>query len=154
MQPDNGVGDEGAQLPGRFEIVPVDLGEGEFLAAERFEDGVVLLDPRLELGRENLGLEQVDQPQAGPRRLVAVGWADAALGRADFLAPLAQFALLVDPPVVGEDEMGRLADEQAPGQPDAPLFQALDFGDERDRIDDDAVGDDTLFSGPQDAGGG
>ena len=55
--------------------------------------------------------------------------------------------------VVGQHEVRRLADEEAAGQLDAALFEALDFADECDRVDDDAVGDDALFPCAQDAGG-
>jgi hypothetical protein len=105
----------------------LDFLERKRLAAERFEDGVVFLDAALELGGENLGLHQVDQAQAGAGGLVAVGGADAALGGADLVAALAQFALLVERAVIGQDEVRRFADEQAAGELDAALFEALDF---------------------------
>ena len=49
--------------------------------------------------------------------------------------------------------MGGLADEQAVGELDVALFEALDFLDESEWVDDDAVGDDALFPRAQDAGG-
>ncbi len=107
----------------------------------------------LSLAEKFFGLHEIDHAQAGARGLVAVGGADAALGRADLVAALAQFAGFVEGAMVGQDEVGRFADEQAAGQLDAALFEAFDFADQRDRIDDDAVGDDAFFSRAQDAGG-
>ena len=127
MQPHHRVGDERGELLARFKVRFFHFAEGERLAAERFEDGVVFLDAGLELGREILGPDEVDDAQAGAGGLVSIRRADAALGGADFVAALAQLALFVEQTVVGEDEVGRLTDEQAPGELDAALFQALDF---------------------------
>ena len=153
VQPDDGVGEVGAELARGLEVGLVDLGEAERLAAERLEDGVVFLDAGLELDGKFLGLGEVDEAQAGAGGLVAVGGADAALGGADLVAALAQLARLVEGAVVGQHEVGGFADEEAAGELDAAFFQALDFLDQRDGVDDDAVGDDAFLARAQDAGG-
>ena len=153
VQPDDGVGDVGGELAARFEIGLFDFLEGDLRAAERFEDRVVFLDAALELDREILRTDEIDHAQAGAGGLVAVGRADAALGRADLVAALAVFARFVERAVIGQNEMRRLADEQASGELDAALFEAFDFLDQRDGVDDDAVGDDAFFPGAQNAGG-
>ncbi len=49
--------------------------------------------------------------------------------------------------------MRAIADEQVLPDLDPDFAQALDFADERDRIDHDAVADDADFAPPQNAGG-
>ena len=98
------------------------------------------------------GLHQVGHAQTGARGFVAVGRADAALGRADFRLALAQLALFIERAVIGQDEVRAVADQQVLSDPDAELAQAIDFADERDRVDDDAVADDADLAAPQNAG--
>ncbi len=64
----------------------------------------------------------------------------------------AQLALFIEHAVIGQDEMGAIADEQILADGDAHLPQALDLADERDRIDDDAVADHTNLAAAQNAG--
>ena len=66
----------------------------------------------LSLTEKTAGCIRSDHPQTGPRRLVAVGGTDAAFGRADLLLTLAQFAVLVDQPVIRENQVRAIADEQ------------------------------------------
>ena len=47
--------------------------------------------------------------------------------------------------VIGQHEVRGLADEEPAGELDAALLQALDFLHQRDRVDDDAVGDDAFL---------
>ena len=123
------------------------------LRAERLQDAVVLLDLGLQFFGEKLGLHQVAHAQAGARGFVAVGRADAALGRADFVFALAQLALFIELAVIRQDEVRAVADQQVLGRYlISELAQAVDFADERDRIDDDAVADHADLSAPQNAG--
>ena len=74
--------------------------------------GVLLLQHHVELLAEDLGVEEVLDPQAHPRGLVGVGRADAPLGGAQLV--LAQVALgqPVELVVVGHDQVGVAADQQ------------------------------------------
>ena len=54
--------------------------------------------------------------------------------------------------MIGQDEMRAIADEQILADLDSDLAQTFDLGDERDRIDDDAVADHANLSAPQNAG--
>ena len=101
----------------------------------------------LSFSGEYLGLHQIDHAQAGARRLVAVGGADAALGGADLVAALAHFALLVERAVIGQDEVRAVADQQVLADLDAALLASPRFPrTSATGIDDDAVGDDALLS--------
>ena len=99
----------------------------------------------LQLFREQNRLHQIGDAQSGARGLVAVGRTDAALGRADFRPPFAQFALFVEHAVIRQDQMRAIADEQILADLDAELAQAFDLAHERNRIDHDAVADHATF---------
>ncbi len=123
------------------------------MGSERPQDLVGLAHPRLEFGGKNFRLHQVGHPQPGPRRFVAVRGADAALGRAELLLALGEFAAFVETRVVRHYQMRAIADEQVFLDGDAERAQAVDLLDERNRIDDDAVADHADLAGPQDARG-
>ena len=55
--------------------------------------------------------------------------------------------------MVREHHVGGVADMQAAGGIDAGLFQAIDFLQQADGVDDDAVADDTGGAFTKDAGG-
>ena len=100
------------------------------------------------------GIDQIDHAQAGARGFVAVGRADAALGGADFVFALENFALLIEFAVIRETRDGAVSlMNRLPFDLDAELAQALDFLDQADRVDDDAIADDAHFLRAQDAGG-
>ncbi len=153
MEPDDGVGDVRGELPSRCQVGLIDFAKRKRRAAEGFEDGVVFLDAVLQLRREYFRTHKIDHAQAGAGGLVAVGRADAALGGADLVAALAQFARFVEGAMVGQHKVGRFADEEAAGQLDAPFFEPFDFRDQGDRINDHAVGDDAFFPRAKNAGG-
>ena len=119
------------------------------LRAERLEDAVILADFRLQLFRKQHRLHQIRHPQAGARGLVAVGRADAALGRADLRVAFPQLALFIERAVIGQNEVGAITDQQILPDLDLELAQPFDLGDERDRIDHDAVADHADFAAPQ-----
>ncbi len=103
-------------------------------------------------GKQNR-LHQIGDAQAGARGLVAVGRPDAAFGRADFGTTFAQLALLVDRAMVGQNQMGAIADEQISiVDLDRGPAQCVHFGNERNGINHDAVADDADFSTAQNAG--
>src|SRR6185436_2565027 len=141
------------QIIARRAVFIVNLFERQRLRTEGFQDFVVLLDLELELLLKALRMNQVDHPQAGARRLVAVGRADAALGGADFVFALENFALLVQLAVIREDDVRRFTEKQIPVHLDLQLPQAFDFLDQIHRVHHDAVADDALLALAQDAGG-
>ena len=97
---------------------------------------------------------EIHEADRAPPRLVLVGRADAALGGADLGAGAAAFAQRVELAVEREDERGVLGDPQVLAADREPLLrEALDLGDERMRIEHDAVADDAELAGPHDAGG-
>ena len=153
VQVDDSVGDKGSQSLAGGEKILVHLGEGNRPGAERFQDAVIFphLDPEF-LG-EQFRLHQVGHAQAGARGFIAIGGADAALGRADFGVAFAQLALFVERAMVGQDEMRAVADEQILADLDPDFAQPIDFADERDWVDDDAVADDADLAAAQNAGG-
>ena len=152
MQIDDGVGDERPQFFAGREKIRVHFREGDRSGAERLQDAVVLLHLGPQFFGEQFGLHQIGHAQAGARGFVAVGGTDAALGRADFGVSLAQLALFIERAVVRQDEVRAIADQQIPADRDADLAKAVDFADERDRVDDDAVADDADLAAPQNAG--
>ena len=105
------------------------------------QDGVLLLERHVELLAEDLGVEEVLDPEADPGRLVGVGRADAALGRPQGV--LAQEALghPVELLVVRHDQVGVAAHHQAAGV-DALGGQAVELVEQHGRVDHHAVADD------------
>ena len=99
------------------------------------------------------GINQIVHAQADARRLVAVSRADAALGGADFVFALEQFARAVQFAVIRKHDVRRLAQHEILRRDlDADFLQPLDFADEADRVHDDAVADDAQFLRAQNAG--
>ena len=92
------------------------------------------------------GCIKSDIAQTGARGFVAVGRADAALGRSNFGPAFAQLALFVEQAVIRQNEMRAVADEQIFADCDVHFPQAFDLGDERERIDNDAVADHADFA--------
>ncbi len=105
------------------------------------QDGVLLLEGDVELLAEDLGVEEVLHAQADAGRLVGVGGADAALGRAQRV--LAQEALghPVQLLVVRHDQV-RVAAHDQPAGVDAPGGEAVELVEQHGRVDHDAVADD------------
>ena len=98
-------------------------------------------------------VNQIVHAQADARRLVAIGRADATLGRADFVFALEHLALRVQFAVIRKNDVRRLAqDEILRADLDADFFQSLNFLDEADRVNDHAIADDAQFALAQDAG--
>ncbi len=151
MEPDHRIGEVGLEELRRLLVFGDHLLRHQRLGAEGLEGDVVHLDPLLEPLAEIIGLEGVAEPDADPRRLVAVGGTDAPLGRPDLA--LAALAALVDAAVVGEDQMGGLAQEEAALGLDPPAVQPLDLLDQRRHVDDHAVADHAGLPRPEDAGG-
>ena len=127
--------------PAHVEVLVGDLARVQRQLVEDLgQDRVLLLGQHLELGPEDLRVEQVLDPQADPRRLVGVGGADAALGGAELAAAEAALGEPVDLLVVREDQVGVAADLQA-RRVDAPAQEHVHLGDEHAGVDHHAVAD-------------
>ena len=127
--------------------------ERDGLGAKGAEDGVVLAQAVFEFFAEGFAVEQIADAEAGAGGFVAVGGADSAFGGADFVFAFAEFAGFVDGAVPGHDEVGGVAEEEVRADFDALFAEAVDFGHEGERVDDDAVGDDAGFAGTEDTAG-
>ena len=98
------------------------------------------------------GVGQVADANAASGDLVLVRRADAARGRADLPLTAARLAEEIQLAMVRQDEMGLVADDQAIADGDAGALELVDLGEQRLRIDDHAVADDTGDALVQDAG--
>ncbi len=127
----------------------VDLTKTDRFRTERLKDSVVLDELGLQFFREHNRLHQIRHAQAGARCLVSVSWADSAFGGAD--ASAAQLALLIEHPVIRQNQMRAIADEQVFVDVDSQLSQAIDLGHKRDWIDNHAVSDHADFALPKDS---
>ena len=115
-------------------------GQGEAVV-DLGQDGVLLLEDDIELLAEDLGVEEVLDPQADPRRLVGVRRADAPLGRAEGVLAEKALGHPIELLVVRHDQVGVAAHDQ-PADVDAPCRQAVELLEQDGRVDDDAVADD------------
>ena len=104
------------------------------------EDQVLLAQDDLELLAEDLLVEQVLDPQADPRGLVAVGGADPALRRAERVLAQESLRHLLELQVVRHDHVRVAADDQ-PGDIDARLADLIHLLEQMAWIDHDPVGD-------------
>ena len=122
----------------------VHVAKTDRLRTERLKDSVVLDDLGLQFFREHNRLHQVRHAQARACCLVSVGWADSPFGGANPAA--AQLALLVEDPVIRQNKMRAIADEQVFVDIDSQLAQAIHLGHKRDWIDNHAVSDHADFA--------
>ena len=104
------------------------------------QDGVLLLEGHVELLAEDLGVEEVLDPEADPGRLVGVGRPDAALGRAQSVLPQEALGHAVELLVVRHDQVGVAADDETAGV-DALGRQRVELLEQHRRVHDDAVAD-------------
>ena len=94
--------------------------------------------------------------QDGPALRALAGLNDAAPAAEPAIVHAAQVRLaqLIEHPVIRENEVGGVGDEEVIlADLDALALERLEIADERDGIDDDAVADDADLFGPQDAAG-
>ena len=117
------------------------------------EERLIVAIERADLGGEAVLAAPVAHADALADDLVGIGAADAAAGGADLA--LAAHALLrhIEQLVIGDDGVGGLGDPEAGTDLDAGGFQHLDLLAQDERIDDDAVADDALRAGVENAGG-
>jgi hypothetical protein len=126
---------------------------GEGFGAHGTEDAILFLEPGFEDFGEAVGLDEVAHADTGAGGFIGVGGSDATFGSSDFGAALTDFALGVEEPVVGHDDVGGIADEEAAADLDLHIEERIDFLEEADGIDDDAITDDAFFISAEDAGG-
>ena len=126
----------------------LDLAHAE-AAAQR----VVMGQQPLDLAVEHLQVGQIHQPDRAPADLVLVGRADAAPGGADGALAGRLLARNVELLVQRQDQRGVFGDAQiVAGDRDALLLQPVDLGDQRARIEHDAVADHRKLVRPHHAG--
>ncbi len=100
---------------------------------------------------ERRGIGEIADADAAAGDLVLVRRADAARRRADLPLAAPRFRQQVEIAVIRQDEVRLVADDEAAVDVDAVPGQLVDLGEERLRIDDDAVADDAGDAGMQDA---
>src|SRR5581483_8015255 len=121
-------------------------------AVEGSEQAVLLTHGLLVLGPEQLLVQQVDGANAVAGPLVRIGGSDAIAGGA---VAVVAAALLVEPvqlQMVGQNQVGPIADQQIAGI-DSALGQLVELFEQLDRVHHHAGTDDTGDVGVQHAGG-
>ena len=99
---------------------------------------------------QSLGVPQIEHAHAAPRDFVLVRGPDPPPCRTDRLASL---ALGVDELVIRQHEMSPIAHVQSAFHVDAVAHQAIDLGEERVRIQNDAIADGAAHSRVKNATG-
>jgi hypothetical protein len=146
-----GVGDEAANAIGHREIGIDETGGLERLSVDGLADGVFFAEDRLELAAETIGVEQIGDAEAAAGHLVFVGGADAAAGGADFGLGARDFRRPVELAMIGENQMGAAAEEEPAVDIDASLGERVDLGQQRLRVDHDAVSNDGFLARAEDS---
>src|SRR4030095_4897376 len=116
------------QLHGRFGIGPA--------IREARELPVGVLDTALHELSNAGGMTQVENAHASARDLVLVRGPDSSTRRADLLA---RGALAVEQLGIREHEVSAVADVESPFDIDAVGNETVDFGEQRVRIEHDAI---------------
>ena len=152
VQLDGGVGDHGPQPVGVLEQLVERLVDSDGTPVVDLHQQVVLLVERaLDLGAQDLLVEQVPHADADAVGLVGVRRADAPARGAD--AALAEEPLrhLVDGAVVRRDDV-RAARHEQPGHVHAARDQRVELLEQDLDVDHHAVGDDRYDTRRQDPG--
>ena len=95
---------------------------------------------------------QVGDPNAPSRRLVLVARSDTAGGRVDALRSAALLREALDLPMVGQDDVGPVAHQEAAVEVDPLGRQPVQLREERPHVNDHPVADHAGDAGMQDAG--
>ena len=114
---------------------------GALDAVEVLEHGVVVRDERPRDRAEAVGVDEVGHAKAGAVRLRLVRRADAARRRADVRAAERLLARPVEERVRRQDDVRAVGDEEVVADRDPRRTQGVDLGEERARVDDEAVPD-------------
>ena len=122
-----------------------------FIDAQRFGDDSLFLHHRIELRPENIGIQQIGDADAAAGNLVFVARPDAARSGADGDPARPAFAHPLHHAVRREQHVRPVADGQNAGDFHSGRFQRFDLGEQRRRIDHQAVADHRLFARAQNA---
>ena len=110
------------------------------------EEKVLLLKVARDFFRKGIRFEEIGNPYSLPCHFVLVAGADAAARGPDFVLSFGLFPGHVNGPVVGEDEMGFLAQGKIPGRDlNAFLPELSHLFQQNLRVDDHAVADQTFL---------
>ena len=150
MEIDDRVIHEGPQFFSGRDITFVDLPKTDGLRAERLKDSIVLDYFGLQFLREHNRLHQVGYPQTRARGFVSIGRSYPTFRGSD--PTPTQFALLVKHAVVRQNKVSAIANEQVLVDLNPHLAQTVDLGDQRHRIDNNAVSNHADFTAPEDSG--
>ena len=142
-----GVGDVRVDLLIELHVLVDDAVDVEpFRPVDVFENLVFGFDRPGELAAQNVAVQQVHDANAGPRKLVGVGRADAATGRPDLVVVCVGGSLLLprlfDRLVVGHDEVGVVGDLESIFHVETELLDLLDLVQNGLRVEHDPVSDD------------
>ena len=148
------VGDERRDLFGGVRVLVVHLGRVErFGTEERISDGVLFVAGVFDVRLKQISVQQIDDAEAVAGHLVFIGGADAAAGGADLLAAGRAFGSELDHAVVFENDLRTVRDEELLIDVDAEVAQLPNFAQEGQRVEYNAVADDSLAGWPQNAAG-
>ena len=120
---------------------------GDLLEVERLdlvdalEPDVLLRDRELDLLVQDLRVEQVLHADPDPGRLVGVGRADTAAGRADLEVAELPLARAVEGDVPGHDQVRVAGEEDEAGRDVAAALEVVELVDHDARVDDAAGAD-------------
>src|SRR5207249_11143698 len=109
----------------------------------------VVADVLLEATR----IGEIADADAAPRDLVLVGRPDAARGRPEFALAAARLRQQIQIAMVGQDEVGLVADEDTGSDIDAGLRELVHLRKERLGSDHHAVADDAGYARMNNSGG-
>ena len=127
----------------------------DFGCTETATKRIVMRQDAIDLGGKRLHVGEIHDADGAAANLVFIGRADTAAGGADLGAAVGGrvFAHAVQLAVQRKNEGGIVGDTQVfRGNLHALRFQTADFGDQRMRIDHDAIADDGELAGTHDAG--
>ena len=109
------VGHIGSHLLRRGRVLVINLRRVERVGAEkRMGDRILLPAGVLDMRFQNFGVQQVHHAQTVAVHLVFVRRPDAAAGRADLCPSRRALARQLDHPVIGQDHLRAIGDEELP----------------------------------------
>src|ERR1035441_3924060 len=144
------VGDEGPDQLSRGSVVVVHLRRIQRVSTkQRVGYGVLLRAGSLNVGLQELRVQQVDDPQSAAGHFVFVGWADAAAGSANFLTPRRTLGGQFDHAVIGQNDLRTIRHKKLPIDGNAQVAQLGYFLEKGNRIQNHTVPDDALAARTQ-----
>ena len=120
---------------------------------QRLGDRVLLIARVVDVRPQQRRVEEVDHAQPAAVHLVLIGRPDAAAGGPDLGTPRRILSRQFDHPVVGQNHLRAVGDEELAIHLQPGVLQLLYLAQEGHRIQHHAVADDTLALRPQHAAG-